>query len=166
MNEKTIRRLRVLEDSLPEAIERDPDEADMARACQVVDHLAATMTAEHLDYFREWIFEDRENPISREFERRFNRAMNGSQRPLALPGPVAAVYLEPVGLGEAIGNLHECADCGYELPIKTGLLTGGEYLANVRKSGTRYFEKCPLCGGEVGYCAFYLKNGFHPGEAA
>ena len=50
---------------------------------------------------------------------------------LAMPPAVAEVFLERDEL-----RLHECEDCGFKLPMKC-------------------FEACPLCGGHVGYAAYF-----------
>lgn len=159
-------RLNKLELRLPLPIEAEPDEFEFSRACQVVEELAATMREDHRVLFQEWTFEGKENGLTAEIQRRFNQAMNGSQRPLALPGIVADVYLERLEFGESVSTVHDCEDCGYELPIITRVLTGDEYLAGVKAKGRRFFDSCPLCGGAVGYCAFYLKNGFQPDGSA
>ena len=54
---------------------------------------------------------------------------------LAMPPIVADVYLNHADAG----TLHDCEDCGYRVPYN-------------------YFAACPLCGGGVGYSAFFLKH--------
>src|SRR5215467_11866695 len=69
--------------------------------------------------------------------------------PLALPFSVAAVYLEDPD----VVAIHDCEDCGYQVPVCCA-----EPLATPPKPGCRYFERCPLCGGRVGYAAFHRRN--------
>ena len=49
-------------------------------------------------------------------------------RPLAFPAAVAQVYVDDPSAGDAAA----CLECRYKLPL-------------------RYFERCPLCGGPVGF---------------
>ena len=69
--------------------------------------------------------------------------------PLALPPVVAQVYLDEPGLVA----IHDCEDCGYEVPIGYA-----EPHPNPPKPVSRYFDRCPLCGGKTGYYAFYRRN--------
>lgn len=58
-------------------------------------------------------------------------------RPLALPPEVAQFYLDDLALEGA----YDCRACGYIVPsVKND--TGRSFPA---------FERCPLCGGEIGY---------------
>jgi hypothetical protein len=61
----------------------------------------------------------------------------------AMPPTVADVYLAHPG---AIA-LHDCEDCGYEVPHE-------------------YFERCPLCGGRIGWYAFWNKHKDDPRPSA
>jgi len=69
--------------------------------------------------------------------------------PLALPFSVAAVYLDDPD----VVAIHDCEDCGYQVPVCCP-----EPLATPPKPGCRYFERCPLCGGRVGYAVFHRRN--------
>jgi len=71
--------------------------------------------------------------------------------PLELPGSVASVYLQYPD----VRPLHECADCGYDLPFELP-----HPLAKPPRAAKVYFEFCPLCGGKVGDQAFYSKQGY------
>ena len=51
----------------------------------------------------------------------------------AMPPAVAEIYL-----AHDVLPLHDCEDCGYKLPHG-------------------YFESCPLCGGGVGWNAFFTR---------
>ena len=71
------------------------------------------------------------------------------------------VYLGPEAY-EAYQNgaldLHDCADCGCEVPIFTGYTTlNSDGTFNVIHS-RRVFNNCPLCGGRVGYAAYFQAN--------
>ena len=64
---------------------------------------------------------------------------------LAMPPAVAEVYLtDPAAM-----PLHDCADCGFRIPV-----TPGEYKG---KPARRHFEACPLCGGRIGYEAYFKR---------
>jgi hypothetical protein len=52
----------------------------------------------------------------------------------AMPPVVAEVYL-----ARDVLPLHECEDCGYKLPFG-------------------FFEVCPLCGGRIGYYAYWHRR--------
>jgi len=69
--------------------------------------------------------------------------------PLALPAAVAQVYLDDPG----VVAIHDCEDCGYEVPIGCALSNTGP-----PKPVRTYFDRCPLCGGKTGYSAFYQRN--------
>jgi hypothetical protein len=71
--------------------------------------------------------------------------------PLELPGSVASVYLQDPDVQPD----HECADCGYDLPFQWP-----HPRAEPPRAAKVYFEFCPLCGGKVGYYAFYSKHGY------
>ena len=51
-----------------------------------------------------------------------------------MPAVVAEVFFQRDEL-----RLHECEDCGYELPMKC-------------------FKACPLCGGRIGWYAYYNRR--------
>jgi hypothetical protein len=68
--------------------------------------------------------------------------------PLALPPAVAQVYLDDPG---SIA-IHDCEDCGYEVPIGYS-----ESLGSPAKAVRRYFDRCPLCCGKTGYYAYQRK---------
>jgi hypothetical protein len=69
--------------------------------------------------------------------------------PLALPFSVAAVYLEDPN----VMAYHDCEECGYRVPVGCP-----EPLAIRPKPVRLYFERCPLCGGRIGYAAFRRRN--------
>ncbi|MEI6127383.1 MAG: hypothetical protein WCQ99_12615, partial [Pseudomonadota bacterium] len=55
--------------------------------------------------------------------------------------------------------LHDCAECGADIPIISG--------REIYKNGTHQvypartlFKKCPSCGGATGCNAFFLKHGY------
>jgi len=52
----------------------------------------------------------------------------------AMPPVVAEVYLR-----DGPTPFHDCEDCGYKLPH-------------------RYFDVCPLCGGRIGWYAYYSRR--------
>lgn len=155
-------RLHKLDARIPALVEADYDAAEFARACQIVDELSATMAERHQLMFHQFVFENKENALTAEIQRRFNQAMNGSKRPLALPGVVGDAYLTVLEPGEAITTIADCELCAYELPIVTRNLSGDEYLRGDRVKGRRLFDACPLCGGAVGYNAFFLRHGYQP----
>lgn len=51
---------------------------------------------------------------------------------MAMPPEVAQVYLEH----ESTMPLHDCRECGYKVPHEL-------------------FKACPLCGGHVGWYAYW-----------
>ena len=53
---------------------------------------------------------------------------------LAMPPALAEVFLEQEAL-----RLHECEDCGFDLPFG-------------------HFPSCPLCGGRIGWYAYYNRR--------
>ena len=63
---------------------------------------------------------------------------------LAMPPAVAEIYLKHHAIA-----LHDCADCGFEVPITPG---------GNGTSAVQHFEACPLCGGRTGYAAYYLRR--------
>jgi hypothetical protein len=70
-------------------------------------------------------------------------------QPLALPPEVAAIYLS----GEYSASVYDCEDCGYDLPV----LWPDPHA--IPPTPLRvYFPRCPLCGGTVGWHAFYFKH--------
>jgi hypothetical protein len=46
--------------------------------------------------------------------------------------------------------LHECEACGFGIPV-----TSGDYRG---KPAHRHFNACPLCGGKVGWYAYYNRR--------
>jgi len=80
-------------------------------------------------------------------------------QPLEFPPEVASIYLS----GEYSATEYECEDCGYDLPTKWP-----DRNANPRTPMRIYFERCPLCGGKVGYgsYAYYSKHGFSKKQGA
>lgn len=70
---------------------------------------------------------------------------------------VARVYAEHPDASE----VHECEDCGLGIPGHTGIIRGGETIPF-----RRYFDRCPNCGGRVGYAAYSKKHMAREGEAA
>jgi hypothetical protein len=64
-----------------------------------------------------------------------------------LPPAVAQVYLDDPSLIA----IHDCEDCGYEVPIGYS-----ESLRSPAKAVRRYFDRCPLCSGKTGYYAYQL----------
>jgi hypothetical protein len=70
-------------------------------------------------------------------------------QPLVFPAEVAGIYLS----GEYSATKYDCEDCGYDLPTKWP-----DRYANPPTPMRIYFERCPLCGGKVGWHAFYAKH--------
>jgi hypothetical protein len=64
---------------------------------------------------------------------------------LAMPLEVAQVYLEHDAL-----PLHDCEDCGFRVPITPGGYKG--------RPAQIHFRSCPLCGGKVGWNAYYNRR--------
>jgi hypothetical protein len=61
-----------------------------------------------------------------------------------MPPEVAEVYLNHHAL-----PLHECEACGFKVPITPD---------DNRSKARRHFNACPLCGGKVGYSAYYNRR--------
>ena len=80
----------------------------------------------------------------------FERVMNHLKKnqPLELPAKVAA--LEMINEG---WTTYNCEDCGYDLPSNWPTLNS-EWTTPSQIS----YEPCPLCGGKVGWHAFYTKH--------
>jgi hypothetical protein len=53
-----------------------------------------------------------------------------------MPPEVAQIYIDHP---DAIALNNCCEDCGYRVPVK-------------------YFQSCPLCGGALGWYAFWKKH--------
>lgn len=62
--------------------------------------------------------------------------------PLALPREVGEVYLRHPELVPPV-VMNDCEACGYHVPYQ-------------------HFPACPLCGGALGWDAYYKKHGQHP----
>jgi hypothetical protein len=80
------------------------------------------------------------------FERAYNHLKKN--QPLQLPIKVAALEM----IDEGFTN-YNCEDCGYDLPSNWPVLD-----ANSPRSSRYHFEPCPLCGGKVGWHAYYSKH--------
>ena len=87
----------------------------------------------------------------------------GRNGPLALPEAVCGLLDEHP---EAVFDYVDCADCGY----RSGERTWEEWrrypdgrpeitpAGRAYPGGRAYFERCPLCGGAVGWRAHYAKR--------
>lgn len=51
------------------------------------------------------------------FHERYERAVRGDGRPVALPGNVAQLYAEAEHLKREIVYKLECVECGYDVPL-------------------------------------------------
>lgn len=80
------------------------------------------------------------------FERVYNHLKEN--QPLQLPAKVAA--LETINEGFTTYN---CEDCGYDLPSNWPRVS-----ATPPATSMFHFDPCPLCGGKVGWHAFYMKH--------
>ena len=80
-------------------------------------------------------------------ERTYNHLQKN--QPLELPAKVAALEVSSAGCI----STYNCEDCGYDLPGNWPVLD-----ANSPMSSRFHFEPCPLCGGKVGWHAFYMKH--------
>ena len=67
----------------------------------------------------------------------------------AMPPEVAQVYLDHWRYPHTALPVHDCEDCGFKVPVIYG------NRRNIEKS---FFEQCPLCGGKIGWYAYYLKH--------
>ena len=67
----------------------------------------------------------------------------------AMPPEVAQVYLDHWRFPLTALPLHDCQDCGFRVPIIYG---------NQRDLQRSFFDRCPLCGGEVGWYAYRQKH--------
>jgi hypothetical protein len=73
----------------------------------------------------------------------------GGNVPARVPREVVSVYLaDPEALA-----LHDCEDCGLELPVHCGRQDGA-----VTEPARTYFKTCPVCGGRVGWYAYWHKQ--------
>ncbi len=113
--------------------------------------MRATMREEHVALVLEAFAAGMHNGVSEEYStpggRLSRRCLRAMQDPrshwpddeipaevaLAMPPEVAEVYMF-----QDVLPLHDCADCGYRLPFG-------------------FFEVCPLCGGRIGYYAYWKR---------
>jgi hypothetical protein len=81
----------------------------------------------------------------------FERVMNHLKKnqPLELPAKVAMLEMS----GEGGATTYNCEDCGYDLPGNWPRLNS-DWTTPSQIS----YEPCPLCGGKVGWHAFYTKH--------
>jgi len=73
------------------------------------------------------------------------RVVADDQSPAVMHPEVAQVYIEHPDAAP----LHDCADCGLGIPCHAGIIRGGRTIPF-----RRYFDRCPSCGGRVGYYAY------------
>jgi hypothetical protein len=60
---------------------------------------------------------------------------------LAMPPGVVEIHLAEDAL-----PLHDCEDCGFCVPVSPG---------RDGRPARRHFDACPLCGGRVGWYAYF-----------
>jgi hypothetical protein len=72
-----------------------------------------------------------------------------AKTPLRLPVEVAAIYIS----NPILDSWHQCEDCGYELPVRRP-----QPSANPPQPQIVYFACCPVCGGQVSWCGFMIKQ--------
>ena len=69
-------------------------------------------------------------------------------QPLELPAKVAVLEMSNKGW-----TTYNCEDCGYDLPSNWPRVS-----ATPPATSMFHFDPCPLCGGKVGWHAFYMKH--------
>lgn len=137
-------------------------EATQRRYLDVWDALVSTMAPEHVEMLSDAVeahgYVSRDGSLSIAYEagnfartasRMVAEAVAGRlQGPLALPEAVARIYLDD----PRASRTHECERCGYRVPIHSGTQLGNMVIDRSR----RYFDHCPLCGGQCGYSAYFM----------
>src|SRR5205814_589559 len=72
-----------------------------------------------------------------------------NHQPLELPAKVAVLEMS----GEGSCTTYNCEDCGYELP------GNWPHVEAIPPTSSLFcYDPCPLCGGKVGWHAFYSKH--------
>lgn len=66
--------------------------------------------------------------------------------PLVMPAEVAVIYVA----NPELDSSYECEDCGYELPVRRA--------RRAEQEQTIYFALCSLCGSQVSWCGFLVKQ--------
>ena len=69
-------------------------------------------------------------------------------QPLELPAKVAVLEMSNKGW-----TTYNCEDCGYDLPSNWPRVSAAPPATSMF-----HFDPCPLCGGKVGWHAFYMKH--------
>ena len=137
--------------------EADASDAQLEAAWQIMQ---ATMSEEHVRIVWEAYAAGLHEPLGPDYHtpaaRLLRRCLSAlTSRPTywpyseiadevayAMPPPVADVYLARDEL-----PLHDCEDCGFSLP-------------------QGYFESCPLCGGRIGWYAYFEKHQNDPQDVS
>lgn len=83
-----------------------------------------------------------------------------SPAPLALPEAVCAFLDEHP---HAVFDFYNCAQCGYR-PGEDwiGQACSGHRTHAAKEKGKINLERCPLCGDEVGFCAYQARRHYMP----
>jgi hypothetical protein len=140
--------------------EQTAAEAIFHRSLEAWDQLANTMHPDHIEVLRSEL--ERHGFVSiwghvtvGEYGNKLSRVASSMAflatqgklpGPLALPEAVAQVYLED----PAAHPLHVCQVCDYQVPYRTPTHRGDGHGGTVQVQEPRkYFDSCPLCGGEV-----------------
>lgn len=131
---------------------REPTEEDLERGRRL-DAILEGLT----DAQREYVLGDLNDPeVMRPGGRRTSRLTRqilalviGTERPPIMHPDAAQVYIDDTD----VSPLHECEDCGLGIPVRAGIIRGGRTIP-----AHRYFDRCPNCGGRVGYAAYFQKH--------
>ena len=118
--------------------------------------LAATMAEPHLEVLLKTLETDTNDPAALALYRFFFSVLSGhwtQGRPLTLPYPVAEAVLRY----HAQTSAFDCENCAYHVPTTHKLNQDPRAYAPVGTS-------CLLCGGRVGYFAYWQKHNCYPGE--
>jgi hypothetical protein len=150
-------RLENLEATLPDsrAIEEQgqQEQADAERERELWEAVFSTMSSEHVERVVSEMtagLEGDESDLSAltrqviaMVHQHFHQAAYFPQPPLEMPPAIAEVYLQhPAAI-----PIHECEQCGWCIPILTGM-------HQPARTARRFFDRCPACSGRVGYAAY------------
>ena len=80
----------------------------------------------------------------------FERVYNHLKKNQPLQLPIKVSLLEMIDEG---WTTYNCEDCGYDLPSNWPRVSATPPAASMF-----IFDPCPLCGGRVGWHAFYMKH--------